>query len=111
MNPGRSTIREFNGVALDIHRSSLPDGLFQEDVGSDPEPGRWKRRRGQRHTDVEQKGNPITTILGFEMNSETFGLLMVDGTDACGFVNVQEQSWQEGGGYGDTEYGEEEYGE
>ena len=109
---GTQGYEEFRGIALDVHRSSLPGGLFQEDVGGNPSDlARWKRRRGQRHTDVFVKDNPLSTLLGFEMNSEQYGLLVIDGPNACGFVNVMEQLWIPSGGYGDTEFGAYDYGD
>jgi len=85
-------ITQFDGIALDIHRSSLPDGKFQTDTGGDPfKRGSWKRRRGMRHTDIAKASGGVATLIGFQMPGNEFALLVVDGANANGFVGVAEQ--------------------
>lgn len=85
-------ITEFNGIALDVHRSSLPDGKFQTDSNGDPfKSGSWQRRRGMRHTDIAKATNGVATLLGFQMPGNEFALLVVDGANANGFTGTAEQ--------------------
>jgi len=85
-------ITEFNGVKLDVHRSSLSDGKFQADNGGDPKKkGSWSRRRGMRHTDIAKATNGIDTLLGFATADGVFALLVVDGANVNGFTGVAEQ--------------------
>lgn len=92
MNPGRHTIQEFRGVALDVHRTSLPGGWFQQDVGGDRyKNGSWRRRRGMRHTNVDKKAAALTTLIGFEVAGSGFATLMVAGVQAHGHPDVAEQ--------------------
>jgi len=89
---GRTTIREFNGLALDVHRTSMPPTLFQVDEGGDRfGRGTWKRRKGMRHTDFPKKPDPIVALLGFEMPGLDFGLLVVEATRVHGVLNIAEQ--------------------
>jgi len=64
-----------------------------------------------RHTDAPQKSGAVTAVLGFELNQEVFGLVVISGAAACGLANVREQNWATGGGYGESEFGEGEFGE
>ena len=88
----RTVINEFKGLALDVHRTSMPANLFQVDEGGDRfNRGTWKRRRGMRHTDFQKVPSPIVGLLGFEMSGLDFGLLVVESTRIHGVLNVTEQ--------------------
>lgn len=88
----RTVIREFKGLALDVHRTSMPPELFQIDEGGDRfNRGTWRRRRGQRHTTFPKTPAPIQTLLGFEMPGLDFGLLVAESTRLHGVLNVTEQ--------------------
>jgi hypothetical protein len=92
LKQGGSRITEFNGIALDIHKSSLPDGKFQVDQGGDPfRKGSWKRRRGMRHTDIAKASSGVDTLLGFAMPGGQFALMVVNGANCNGFVGTAEQ--------------------
>jgi hypothetical protein len=89
---GRTVIGEFKGLALDVHRTSMPADLFQVDEGGDRfNRGTWKRRRGMRHTTFPRAPDPIRTLLGFEMPGLDFGLLVNESTRIHGVLNVTEQ--------------------
>lgn len=105
-------IAQFQGLDTESPKVRLPDGKFSADVGGERfTVGRWRRRRGMRHTDIASKGSAITTILGFEITGSDFAVLLTESTNAWGFTNVSQQDWTAGGGYGESEYGEEEAGE
>ena len=90
--PGRVTINDFQGTALDVHRARLPDGKFQVDEGGDHfEQGSWKVRRGMAHTDEPKRSAAIDTILGFSLSGPDFALLYTEGTNAHGALNTGTQ--------------------
>lgn len=92
MRRGGQRITEFDGVKLDVHRSSLPPGKFQADNGGDPKKkGSWSRRRGMRHTDIAAAAGGVDTLLGFSTADGSFALIVVDGANANGFTGTAEQ--------------------
>lgn len=106
MERGEGKIEEFEGLAHDVHPVRMPPNKFQVDVGGDRfEQGTWKRRRGQRHTDVPQVSSAIKTIIGFELPGGDFGVLLVEGSNAHGFTNVAEQGDDVSEGFGRQPFG------
>jgi hypothetical protein len=102
---------DFKGVKLDASRVKLPPGYFQIDSGGDRfEQGTWKRRRGMRRTDIAQQAAPVTSIIGFELAGEGFGLMLAQGANLEGFVDVVQLEDLGVEGYGAGGYGVDEYG-
>lgn len=102
---------DFKGTKLDASRVKLPPGYFQIDSGGDRfEQGTWKRRRGMRRTDIEQQSSPVTSIIGFELAGEGFGLMLAEGANLQGFTNVAQLVDLGVDGYGAEGYGSDPYG-
>lgn len=102
------TTNEFGGVAKDVFPVSMPPGLYQEDQGGDRYfRGSWRRRLGMLHTDLSQFASPVTSILGFEMAGEDFAVMIVEGTNVHGDLNVTDQDYTVLEGFGETNFGED----
>lgn len=102
----------FRGVKKDAPRAKLPKGYFQEDVNGDrtTRPGSWKRRRGMRRLDITKQDGPVTSLLGFELAGEGFGLVVGAGGSLSGFTGVEIVGSEDGDGYGAGAYGGSSYG-
>lgn len=101
-------INQFDGVAQDAAPSALPPNLFQEDQGGDRYfRGQWRRRKGMLHTTMSKFSSPVTSLIGFEMPGEDFAIVVVEGTNVHGNLNVTEQDYTIPDGWGETSFGEE----
>lgn len=110
---GRTTIDKFDGVALDVHRARLPNGLFQTDLGGDRhQRGSWQTRRGMLHTTVPKQTGPVVSIIGFNLPGATTALtvLSVVSSSAVGSQDVTTQGTTSATGYGGQGYGVGGYG-
>lgn len=104
----KDTTNEFGGVAKDVFPVSMPPGLFQDDEGGDRYfRGSWRRRLGMLHTDLSKKDAAVTSLLGFEMAGEDFALLLVEGSNVHGDLNIEDQDYDVLEGFGETPFGEE----
>lgn len=103
--------RKWSGVNRNVAAPNLPDDLFQIDHGSDhSKPGSWKRRRGMRHTSLDQFASPVLTILGLDLPGPENAYVVVEGTNAQGFLDVTE--YDPGAvGFGDAPLGDGGFGE
>lgn len=102
---------EFGGIAKDVFPVSMPSAFYQEDQGGDRFfRGSWRRRLGMLHTDLAQYASPVTSLIGFEMAGEDFALMVVEGENVHGELNVTNQDYTVPDpveGWGETEFGEE----
>jgi len=75
----REVISKFDGIATDIHRAKLPDGLFQVDQNGDRhDRGTWKVRKGYKHSDLPKASSAVLTLQGVELPGGDFGLVAVE---------------------------------
>ena len=109
MNKDKEDVtNEFGGVARDVFPVSMPPGLYQVDEGGDRYfRGSWRRRRGMLHTDLAKYDSAVTSLLGFEMAGEDFAILVVEGTNVHGELNVTDQDYGVLEGFGETNFGED----
>jgi hypothetical protein len=107
MTTEKEEIHEFGGEARDVSPQVLPPNLFQVDHGGDRYfRGSWRRRRGMLHTDMAKFTGAVTSILGFEMAGEDFAVLIVEGSNVQGVLNVVDQDYTIPSGFGETNFGE-----
>jgi len=112
MKKSKASVEEFNGVAGNIHRARLGNGLFQVDSGGERfEQGTWKVRRGMRHTSLAKVDSAVVTLIGFQVPGGDFSLLSVEGTNAHGDLNVTQQTDPTDEGFGAGGFGEGGFGE
>lgn len=109
--PGEE-IKDFRGVARDIHRARLSPDQFQIDEGGDHyERQTWKLRRGQVRTTIDTQTDSIQTLLGFEIPGGAFSTLVVAGATATGEQGVGEQEpTVDESGFGEGGFGEGGFG-
>ncbi len=101
-------IEEFGGVAQDMAAQALPPNLFQEDQGGDRFfRGQWRRRKGMLHSSLAKFDSPVTSLIGFEMAGEDFAIVVVEGSNVHGNLNVTEQDYAIPSGWGETGFGED----
>ena len=86
-------LTKFQGIARDITRTKLPDGYYQRDVNGTRESklDAWRPRFGYRHTALAKFDNAIESIAGFETGSGQFGVVLTEGANVQGFVDVVQQ--------------------
>ena len=85
--------RQFKGLVLDVPRTNLSSDEFQVDQGSDRyKRGAWSRRRGMLHSDLTAFASPVTAIIGIDLPGVDFGLLLVQGQNIEGNLNVAAQT-------------------
>lgn len=98
--------RQWSGVNRHAAKINLPSKLFQIDHGSDRyRPGSWRRRRGMRHTSLPKYGSAVTTIIGLDLPGVDLALLVAEGANAQGNLNVVEQTVPAAGGFGVDGFG------
>lgn len=103
-------IEDFRGMNTNIPAQRLPDQMAQVDEGSDRyRRGSWRRRRGMRHSSLPKFDGPILGILGFDLKGPDYAVLLVEGTNVQGNLNVTQQDDSGGGagaGFGGDGFGE-----
>lgn len=102
---------QFKGRSGNFPKNKLPSGVFQADHNGERfKLGGWRRRRGLRHLLVEQFESPVQTIIGFQTSDGRLAILIQEGTNVHGFLDVGTQD-ETGGGFGNSPFGGGGFGE
>lgn len=82
---------EFKGEQHDAQRARLDEGKVQVDQNGDRfNTGTWRRRKGMKRLDVTKQAAAVTSLIGFELPGQGFGLLAAAGANAVGRTDAAE---------------------